>query len=189
MSIQVDETLNAEGLSCPMPVIRTKKTIEAMQEGQVLEVRATDRGSIADLQGWARRTGHQYIGLREEEGVIRHFIRKASAREVREEIRYPHIIHNDEVRQMLESGRPIQIIDVREPAEFTFGRIPGALSIPLGELEHRAAALDPDQEYVLVCRTGHRSDLAAHILSEKGFRNLKNMLPGMSQWDGPIQRD
>lgn len=189
MSILVNETLNAEGLACPMPVVQTKKAIEQLKPGEVLEVRATDKGSVADLQGWAKRTGHQYIGLKEENNVFRHFIRKASASEIKEEVKYPHTIQNEEIQQKLASGEKVNVIDVREPAEYSFGRIPGAISIPLGELEDKISNLNPDEEYLVVCRTGNRSDLASQILEEKGFKKVKNVLPGMTSWEGPIEKD
>ncbi len=68
-----------------------------MNSGEVVEVRATDKGSVADLQSWAKRTGHQYLGLREESGVFRHFIRKSSENETKPEVKYPHTVSNEEL--------------------------------------------------------------------------------------------
>lgn len=188
-TLQVNRTLECEGLACPLPVVRTKKTIDEMAAGEVLEVRATDKGSVADLQGWARRTGHQYIGLKEENGVYRHFLRKGGASETKEATPYPHTLSNEQIREKLSKGEKLVVLDVREPAEFAFGRIPGAQSIPLGDLEQRLSELDPGQEIAVVCRTGSRSDLACHLLSEKGFTNVKNVIPGMSEWTGSIDKD
>lgn len=187
--IQVDRTLECEGLACPLPVVRTKKMIDEMKSGEVLEIRATDKGSVADLQGWAKRTGHQYIGLKEEGGVFRHFIRKAEQTEIKGENKYPHTIQNEEVGKKLASGEPLNIIDVREPAEYAFGRIPGAVSIPFGQLEGRISELDPSKEYMIVCRTGNRSDMVCQILSEKGFNHIKNVVPGMSEWSGELEKN
>mgnify|MGYP001077709197 CR=1 FL=1 len=185
--IETNHVLECEGLACPMPVIRTKKVMDAMQPGEVLEVRATDKGSVADLQSWAKRTGHQYIGLKEENGVFRHFIRKASDSEVKREVKFPQTISNDELLQKLAAGESVIVLDVREPAEYAFARIPGAVSIPLGQLEKRLDQLDPHKEYAVICRTGNRSDMACRILAEKGFAKLKNVLPGMSEWQGPTE--
>lgn len=187
--VQVDRILECEGLACPLPVVRTKKAMDEMKAGEVLEVRATDKGSVADLQGWAKRTGHQYIGLKEENGIYRHFIRKAEAAELKKEIRYPHTITNEEIQKKLEAGEKLNIVDVREPAEYAFGRIPGAVSIPLGELEQRLGELKQDEEYVIVCRTGNRSDMACQLLSEKGFTKVKNVTPGMSEWSASIEKN
>lgn len=62
-------------------------------------------------------------------------------------------------------------------------------SIPLGELEERLHELDPGVEYVLVCRTGNRSDTACRILEEKGFKQLQNAIQGMSHWAGELEQD
>jgi len=188
-TIQADRILACEGLACPMPVVKTKKAIEEMKPGEVLEVRATDKGSVADLQSWAKRTGHQYIGMKEENGVFRHFLRKASDCETAAEVKFPHIMSNEELIQKLSSGEIVIVLDVREPAEFAFGHIPGAISVPLGQLEEKVSGLDPDKEYAVICRTGNRSDLACRILADRGFSKVKNVVPGMSQWQGATEND
>ena len=48
------KTLDAKGLKCPMPIVKAKKEIDAMSAGDLLEVQATDPGSVADFQGWAK---------------------------------------------------------------------------------------------------------------------------------------
>lgn len=186
--IQTDRVLECERLSCPMPVVKTKKVMEEMKPGEVLEVRATDKGSVADLQSWAKRTGHQYIGLVEENGIFRHFLRKASDNETKAEVQFPHIMSNEELEQRLASGESILVLDVREPAEYAFGHIPGAISVPLGQLEEKIGQLDTGNAYAVICRTGNRSDLACRILAERGFSNVKNVVPGMSQWQGAIEK-
>lgn len=188
-TIQADRVLVCEKLSCPMPVIRTKKTLEEMEPGQVLEVRATDKGSVADLPTWAKRAGHQYIGVKEENGVYRHFLRKASVHEINEETGFVRKISNEQLSEKLAAGENLVVIDVREPAEFAFGHVPGAISIPLGELERRLDELKPDQPYAVICRTGNRSDLACKIMSERGFTQLWNVVPGMSRWHGEVESD
>lgn len=64
MSIKVDQVLDCKGLSCPLPIVRTKKAMDQLEAGQVIEVQATDKGSLADIQGWARNTGNQYLGTK-----------------------------------------------------------------------------------------------------------------------------
>ncbi|REE66744.1 rhodanese-related sulfurtransferase [Paenibacillus taihuensis] len=188
-TMKVNRTLECEGLACPLPVVRTKKAMEEMKTGEVLEIRATDSGSVADLQSWAKRTGQQYIGLKEENGVFRHYIRKSDPTETKEERKFPHTIYNEELRKKLSEGEALHIVDVREPAEFAFCRIPGAKSIPLGDLEERIYELDPSQDYVVVCRSGNRSDMACQLLMEKGFINVINAVQGMAVWTGEIEKD
>ncbi|MFC0189925.1 sulfurtransferase TusA family protein [Fictibacillus aquaticus] len=183
--IKVDQTLDCKGLSCPMPIVRTKKAIDQLEAGQVIEVQATDKGSLADIQGWARNTGHQYLGTTTEGDVLKHYLRKSDPNEVKEETKYPHVIQNEELAQRLTDKENIVVLDVREPAEYAFKRIPGAVSIPLGELEGRLQEIDKNKEVFVVCRTGSRSDMASQLLAENGFENVKNVLPGMSEWNGP----
>ncbi|MGD6878148.1 sulfurtransferase TusA family protein [Bacillus infantis] len=182
--IKTDSTLDAKGLACPMPIVKTKKMITGMNAGEVLEVLATDKGSKADLKAWAESAGHQYLGTVEEEGVLKHYLRKASGEEVQEK-KHPHVVSNDDLEKLVAEDGDIIVLDVRESAEYAFHHIPGAVSIPLGELEERAGELDSDAPVYVVCRTGSRSDLAARILDAKGFKNVKNVIPGMSQWNGP----
>lgn len=59
-----------------MPVVQTKKAMADLAPGQILEVLATDRGSVNDLKAWAQTAGHEYLGLEERDGVLHHRIRK-----------------------------------------------------------------------------------------------------------------
>jgi TusA-related sulfurtransferase/rhodanese-related sulfurtransferase len=187
-TITADKTLDCKGLACPMPIVRTRKAMEKIQPGQVIEVLATDKGSLADMQGWAKNTGHHYLGTIREGEVLKHFIRKASPNEAKQDTQYPHAITNGELQQKLEANTPIIVLDVREPAEYAFHRIPGAKSIPLGVLEERFEELQPEDEIYVVCRSGNRSDLACQLLAEKGFSRVMNVIPGMSSWNGPIEK-
>ncbi|WP_223701398.1 sulfurtransferase TusA family protein [Sutcliffiella deserti] len=181
--MKVDLTLDAKGLACPMPIVRTKKSMEQIEAGEVLEVIATDKGSKADIAAWAEKVGHQYLGTKEEDDLLKHYIRKARSDEEKAEQMHPHVTSNEELQARLQDE--VTIIDVREPAEYAFGHIPGAISIPLGELEEHVEGLDKTRETFIVCRTGSRSDLAAQKLTEKGFSSVFNVIPGMSQWNGP----
>lgn len=185
----VDKSLDCKGLSCPMPIVRTKKAIDQMEPGQVLEVLATDPGSVADVKGWASRTGHQFLGTKIEDKVFLHYIRKSSPEETKPEKTYPHVVSNQELEQGL-GDEPV-VLDVREPAEYAFAHIPGAILVPMGQLEEQMEELAKykDQSLYVVCRTGHRSDVACQILSENGFGKVKNVVPGMSEWQGPLKQD
>ncbi|WP_136605039.1 sulfurtransferase TusA family protein [Paenibacillus dokdonensis] len=74
--MNADKVLDAKGLACPMPIVRTKKAIEELQTGQILEVQSTDKGSKNDLTGWANSTGHQLLENREENGIYTFWIKK-----------------------------------------------------------------------------------------------------------------
>ena len=75
-NITPDITLDAKGLSCPMPLLKTKQAMDSLNPGQILEVLGTDQGSKQDLPGWCKRTGHEFLGLRDEDDFIRFYIRK-----------------------------------------------------------------------------------------------------------------
>ncbi len=182
--IKSDLQLDAKGLACPLPIVRTKKAMVEAADGQVLEVQATDKGSTADLAAWAKTVGHQYIGTQEEDGVLYHYIRKCSQEMHETEKDFEYVIANKEIL-----SRNGLILDVRETAEFVFGHVPGAKSIPMGELEGRLVELDKEQEIYVICRTGTRSSLAAHMLAEKGYTKVYNVLPGMNDWSGELSKD
>jgi rhodanese-related sulfurtransferase/TusA-related sulfurtransferase len=182
-SLKTNSVLDAKGLACPMPIVKTKKAMNNLEGGQVLEVQATDKGSKADLKAWAESTGHQYLGTLEEGDVLRHYLRKASGDEVVEK-KHPDVVSNEDLEATISSGKDILVLDVREAAEFAFNHIPEAISIPLGELEDRFAELNKEKEIYVICRTGSRSDLASQKLTENGFANVKNVVPGMSNWTG-----
>ncbi|MFD1779333.1 sulfurtransferase TusA family protein [Fredinandcohnia salidurans] len=182
-SLKTNSVLDAKGLACPMPIVKTKKAMNNLEGGQVLEVQATDKGSKADLKAWAESTGHQYLGTLEEGDVLKHYIRKASGDEVVEK-KHPDVVSNEVLEATISSGKDILVLDVREAAEFAFNHIPEAISIPLGELEDRFAELNKEKEIYVICRTGSRSDLASQKLTENGFVNVKNVVPGMSNWTG-----
>lgn len=181
--MKANEILDAKGLACPMPIVKTKKAINNLEAGFVLEVQATDKGSKADIKAWAESTGHQYLGTLEEGDVLKHYIRKATGEE-KEERKHPHTASNEDLEKRLENNDQFVVLDVRESAEYAFNHIPNAICIPLGELEDRMNELNKDAEIFVVCRTGNRSDMAAQKLTENGFSNVINVVPGMSGWTG-----
>ena len=61
MSIDFDKELDARGLNCPLPILRTKKSLSDMEQGQVLKIVATDPGSVKDFQAFAKQTGHDLL--------------------------------------------------------------------------------------------------------------------------------
>lgn len=189
MAIKANHVLDAIGLACPMPIVKTKKALGHLEPGQVLEVQATDKGSTADIQAWAKSTGEQYLGTVEDGDVLKHYLRKSDPKETKEPTKYSQVVSLESLKKKLNGEVKVTILDVREPAEYAFGHIPGAKSVPLGELDEHLKDLRQDEDIYVVCRTGHRSDFAAQKLSEKGFKNVKNVVPGMAKWDGPIEKN
>jgi adenylyltransferase/sulfurtransferase len=87
-----------------------------------------------------------------------------------------------ELKQRLDRGDRLRIIDVREPNEWQINRIPGAELIPLGEIPRRYAELDPQEDIVVQCKTGGRSGKAADFLRSVGFTKVLNLKGGILDW-------
>ncbi len=75
-TIQVDQRVDAKGLSCPLPIVRTAQAIKPMASGQTLEVLATDVGSVKDFAAWSKSTGHELVESSVDGAVFRFVIRK-----------------------------------------------------------------------------------------------------------------
>ncbi len=71
-----DQTLDCKGLNCPLPVLQTKKAMDGMGSGQVLEMLSTDPGSKNDITAWAKRTGNELIEIVEEGGAFKFYLKK-----------------------------------------------------------------------------------------------------------------
>ena len=72
-----DKELDARGLNCPLPILRTKKTLNEMTSEQVLKVIATDPGSVKDFAAFAKQTGNELMESKEEGGNFHFLIKKA----------------------------------------------------------------------------------------------------------------
>ena len=73
-----DKELDARGLNCPLPILKTKKSLADMAPGQVLKVVATDSGSVKDMQAFANQTGNALVSQSEEKGEFIFFMQKSS---------------------------------------------------------------------------------------------------------------
>lgn len=106
-----------------------------------------------------------------------------------------HEVSVQALSQTLELTPDLVLIDVREPAEYTQGHLPGAVNIPRGVLEFQVAAHPalacgetapelalPEREIVVYCRSGGRSALAAQSLELMGFRNVRSLAGGFLDW-------
>jgi TusA-related sulfurtransferase len=69
MSTTFDKTMDARGMNCPMPLVNARKEIGTLSPGQVLKVMATDRGSVADFQGWAKIAKNVELVAQETENI------------------------------------------------------------------------------------------------------------------------
>ncbi len=72
-----DQVLDCSGMACPMPIIKTKKAMDALQVGQVLKLISTDPGSVPDIDAFTRRTGHLLLNHATEGKAHIFYIRKA----------------------------------------------------------------------------------------------------------------
>jgi adenylyltransferase/sulfurtransferase len=88
----------------------------------------------------------------------------------------------EELKQRLDRGEDVFILDVRNPEEFQICRIPGSTLVPLPSLPQRFAELDREREMVVHCKSGMRSQKAIQFLREKGFRKLTNLKGGILAW-------
>ena len=71
-----DKEIDTRGLNCPLPILRTKKTLAEMTSGQVLKVLATDPGSVKDFQAFSRQTGNELMSQSESGGEFIFFMKK-----------------------------------------------------------------------------------------------------------------
>jgi len=76
MSQNFDVELDCKGMSCPMPILKTKKFVDGMEVGQVVKMTATDPGSVPDVQAWTKKTGHELMDHDEQDGVYTFYIKK-----------------------------------------------------------------------------------------------------------------
>src|SRR5690625_4520184 len=91
-----------------------------------------------------------------------------------------------EIEVLVNEGKELNLIDVREDDEVVEGKIIGAIHIPLGSVETRMHELDKSKEYIMVCRSGGRSGHATEFLESQGYQVI-NMQDGMLAWQGKVE--
>lgn len=74
--IRPDTIIDVKGLQCPRPLLKTKQTLETMKSGQVLEIIATDATTKSTIPSYVNRSGDVFLEVRDDGGVLHHFIRK-----------------------------------------------------------------------------------------------------------------
>ncbi|MBU5212632.1 rhodanese-like domain-containing protein [Heyndrickxia sp. FSL K6-6286] len=93
------------------------------------------------------------------------------------------IITPDELKEKLEKGEKLNLIDVREADEVAEGMIPEAKHIPMGKIPESLDQLDQNVEYIMICRSGGRSARVCQFLQDNGYK-VVNMEGGMLNWTG-----
>ena len=92
-----------------------------------------------------------------------------------------------ELKQLMDEGADIQLIDVRQPDEYAFAKIEGAKLIPLGDIIRRMDELDETREIVIHCKMGGRSARAIEALQQSGFKgNMRNLRGGITSWSNEV---
>lgn len=87
-----------------------------------------------------------------------------------------------------EGKREVILLDVREEHEYAAGHIPGVYLLPVSQfLARYTHELSPDKKYIVICRSGQRSQMVCMFLKEQGFKHCINYTPGMLGWFGPIE--
>lgn len=71
-----DQQVDARGLNCPMPIVKTAQAVKALASGQTVEVLATDPGSVKDFAAWSKTTGNEMVEQTSDGGVFRFVLRK-----------------------------------------------------------------------------------------------------------------
>ncbi len=77
MDIKVDLVQDSIGQLCPMPIAMLARNIKKLEAGQVIEIRADDEGTHADIPAWCEQTGNEFLGEEPDEGFFRYYVRKA----------------------------------------------------------------------------------------------------------------
>ena len=75
-SIQVDKVVDARGTSCPGPILAAKKGIPAVAVGGIMEVLATDSGTLKDIPAWCKKMGHEFLGTLEDPSFLKLYVKK-----------------------------------------------------------------------------------------------------------------
>lgn len=73
----VNQTLDARGLNCPLPILRTKKALNGLQSGETLQIQASDPGSVKDMQAFCQQTGNELVSSSDTNGEFSFLVRKA----------------------------------------------------------------------------------------------------------------
>ncbi|MDD5462056.1 MAG: rhodanese-like domain-containing protein [Methylococcales bacterium] len=87
-----------------------------------------------------------------------------------------------ELKNKIQQNEKLFLLDVREPSEYQYARIEGSVLIPLNQIPQRLEELARDQEIVVICHHGMRSQQAADYLVKSGLKNVSNLTGGIDAW-------
>ncbi|MCA1032438.1 rhodanese-like domain-containing protein [Bacillus timonensis] len=96
------------------------------------------------------------------------------------------IITPEELKKKLEAGEKVELVDVREDEEVAEGKIPQARHIRMGTIPENLDQFDKDTEYIMICRSGRRSENVCSYLQDQGYK-VRNMVGGMLEWQGEVK--
>jgi len=209
-SQETDEFIivDASGLSCPGPLNALIKSLESIPEDsdKKLKISATDPSFKASVEAYAKLTENiELFSIEKKQGKVVAILKKGKAtkdevvspvkleKKTRKQLRKPDSpalsdITPDELNERLGTDdEPDLILDVRSPQEYYSpeGHISGDKLIPLGELMLKINELNAykDKEIVVICHSGMRSMMAARLLAQAGFKDVRNLVGGMMAWN------
>jgi len=193
--------VDACGLSCPGPLNSLIKGLETLPENKKLKVYATDPGFKSSVEAYSKlNEAVNLLYLGKEKGKLVATLEKIQPieiitpvkRKTRKELRPPDAppvsdISADELYERLSTeDEPTLMIDVRTPQEYhgPHGYIRNTKLIPLGELLNNPDVIKDykDEEIITICHSGSRSMMAAQILAQAGFKDIRNLTGGMMIW-------
>jgi NADPH-dependent 2,4-dienoyl-CoA reductase/sulfur reductase-like enzyme/rhodanese-related sulfurtransferase/TusA-related sulfurtransferase len=193
--------VDACGLSCPGPLNALIKGFETLPENKKLKVYATDPGFKSSVEAYSKlNESVNLLYLGKEKGKLVATLEKIRPIEIkppikkktRKELRPPDAppvssISVDELIERLGTeDEPPLMIDVRTPKEYNSpqGHIKNTKLIPLGELLSNPDVIKnyKDEEIISICHSGSRSMMAAQILAQTGFKDIRNLTGGMMMW-------
>ncbi len=193
--------VDACGLSCPGPLNALIKAFDTLPENKKLKVYATDPGFKSSVEAYSQlNEAAKLLNLGKEKGMLVATLQRVQPIEViapvkkktRKELRPPDAppvsdISADELfKRISTEEEPPLMIDVRTPQEYLgpHGHLKNTKSIPLGELLNNPDIIKDykDEEIIAICHSGSRSMMAAQILAQAGFKDIRNLTGGMIIW-------
>ncbi len=193
--------VNASGLSCPGPLNALIKGLEELPENKKLKIYATDPGFKSSVEAYSKlNEAVNLLYLGKEEGMLVATLEKIQPIEVitpikkksRKELRPPgtppisDITAEELYERIGTDDEPPLMIDVRTPQEYqsATGHLKNTKLLPLGELLNNPNVIEDykDEEIIVICHSGSRSMMAAQILAQAGFEDIRNLSGGMMMW-------